>query len=228
MDVDAVRFLFHEEAGAPHVTLKGEAFKYIVKVRRHRVGDTVALRHPDHSETLYTYRLESSDGRRAELQRLGEEQRRIGAVRPLHIGWCVIDPKSVEKVLPQLNEMGVARITYIACDRSQRQFNPDFDRFRRILEASMQQCGRSEWMALETAASLEAFLEANPQTVVLDFTEETLSETEGIDTVLIGCEGGFSDEERERLSQCRTVRFDTPLILRSESAAVASAAKILL
>ncbi|MEJ2500993.1 MAG: 16S rRNA (uracil(1498)-N(3))-methyltransferase [Campylobacterales bacterium] len=223
-----MRFLFHEEAGAPSIMLKGEAFKYIVKVRRHRAGDTVALRHPDHSETLYTYRLESSDGRRAELQRLGEAHKEVGAVRPLHIGWCVIDPKSVEKVLPQLNEMGVARITFIACDRSQRQFSPDFDRFRRILEASMQQCGRSAWMALETADSLEAFLDANPQTVVLDFTEETLSESEGIDTVLIGCEGGFSDAERALLSTCRTVRFDTPLILRSESAAVAAAAKILL
>ncbi|MHC3994991.1 16S rRNA (uracil(1498)-N(3))-methyltransferase [Thiomicrolovo sp. ZZH C-3] len=223
-----MRFLFHGEAGAAQVTLKGEAYKYIVKVRRHSTGDSVALRHPERSETLYTYRLEQSDGRWAELRLLSEEALRIGASRPLHIGWCVIDPKSVEKVLPQLNEMGVGRITFISCDRSQRQFKPDFERFGRILEASMQQCGRSEWMGLDSVDSLEAFIAANPQTVVLDFTEETLHDTTGIATVLIGCEGGFSEEERTRLAGCRTARFDTPLILRSESAAVAVAAKILL
>ncbi len=223
-----MRFLFHDEAGAERITLKGEAYKYIVKVRRHAVGDDVALRHPEASGTLYTYRLEASDGRRAELALLSQETLHVGAARALHIGWCVIDPKSVEKVLPQLNELGVSKITFIACDRSQRQFKPDFERFRRILEASMQQCGRSEWMVLETTDSLEAFIAANPQTVVLDFTEETLDDVRGIETVLIGCEGGFSTAERTLLASCKTVRFDTPLILRSESAAVAAAAKILL
>lgn len=224
-----MRFLFHEEAGRKHITLKGEAFKYIVKVRRHRTGENVALRNPGQSGVLYTYRLEESDGRRAELQLLDEAPMRVGAQRPLHIGWCLIDPKSVEKVLPQLNEMGVARITFIACDRSQRQFRPDFDRMERILEASMQQCGRSEWMRLDEADTLAAFIGENPKTVVLDFAKETFSDTTtGVDTVLIGCEGGFSEDERALLAACTTLRFDTPLILRSESAAVAAAAKILL
>lgn len=223
-----MRFLFHDEAGAANVTLRGEAFKYIVKVRRHRVGDTIALRRRDRSATLYTYRLLHSDGRRASLELLGEEEARFGAARPLHIGWCLIEPKSVEKALAQLNEIGVQKITFIACDRSQRQFKPDFERLGRILEASMQQCGRSEWMALERADSLQAFIAEHPQTVVLDFAQRVLSDTQEIDTVLIGCEGGFSDAERKLLASCETVRFDTPLILRSESAAVAAAAKILL
>jgi len=223
-----VRFLFHDEAGAAQVSLKGEDYKYIVKVRRYGVGDSVALRRPDASGTLYTYRIDTSDGRRADLTLVSQAVLQINAARRLHIGWCVIDPKSVEKVLPQLNEMGVAKITFIACDRSQRQFKPDFERYGRILEASMQQCGRSERMVFETADSLESFIAGNPQTVVLDFCDETLGDAVGIETVLIGCEGGFSEAERTLLASCRTARFDTPLILRSESAAVAAAAKVLL
>lgn len=223
-----MRFLFHEQAGARQVALKGDAFKYIVKVRRIGPGETVALRHPLQSETLFLYRLEAVDGRTAQLQLLSEEVRHVGAEKPLHIGWCLIDPKSVEKVLPQLNEAGVEKITFITCDRSQRQFKPDMARFKRLLEASMQQCGRSSWMRLETTASLETFIKAHPQTVVLDFADEIFGDIQGVDTVLIGCEGGFSDPERELLASCRRVRFDTPLILRSESAAVAAAAKILL
>jgi 16S rRNA (uracil1498-N3)-methyltransferase len=223
-----VRFLFHDDAGAQRVTLKGEEYKYVVKVRRHGVGDTLALRRRDRSEILYTYRLDAADGRQGALQLLSEAKLSIGAQKRLHLGWCLIDPKSVEKVLPQLNEMGVAKITFIACDRSQRQFKADFARLNRILEASMQQCGRSDWMVLDTAPSLRTFLSANPQTVVLDFCEETLGSTEEIDTVVIGCEGGFSDAERAAIASCRTARLATPLILRSESAAVAAAAKLLL
>ena len=223
-----MRFLFHDDAGAPQVTLRGEEYKYVVKVRRHQVGDTLALRQRNRSGMLYTYRIGTLDGRQAELLLVSQEEHRLGSGRSLHIGWCMIDPKSVEKVLPQLNEMGVAKITFIGCDRSQRQFRQDFARLNRLLEASMQQCGRSEWMVLETAETLKAFIGANPQTVVLDFCEEVLEQAEGVETVLIGCEGGFSDTERRLLATCRTARFDTPLILRSESAAVAVAAKILL
>jgi len=222
-----VRFLFDPAAGAERITLRGEAYRYLAKVRRHREGDRIALRHPEEPATLCIYTVAAVDGRRMELARVSAREAPVVPPRRLHLGWCRIDPKSVEKVLPQLNELGVAKITFIACDRSQRQFRPDMARLRRILEASMQQCGRSEWMALEEAPSLEAFLSAHPETVVFDFADEVLGDARGVETALIGCEGGFSEEERERLRSLRTVRLDTPMILRSETAAVAVAAKVL-
>lgn len=82
----------------------GELHKYLVKVRRHKVGDELDLRAKN--------------------------------------AWCVIDIKSIKKVLPMLNELGVSRITFVYCDRSQINIKLDFARFERILEASMQQCGR--------------------------------------------------------------------------------------
>ncbi len=223
-----MRFLFDPAAGAERIVLKNEPFKYLIKVRRHKAGDTVALRRPDETATLYRYEIASVDGRRAELTLQDARDFPVAARKSLHIGWCRIDPRSVEKVLPQLNELGVAKITFLPCERSQRQFRTDFARWRRILEASMQQCGRSERMALEEAPSLETFLAAHPDTVVLDFAENVLEDAAGIETVLIGCEGGFSDAERETLAKYRTVRLDTPMTLRSESAAAAVAAKILL
>ena len=38
----------------------------------------------------------------------------------LHIGWCVIDPKTVEKYIASLNEIGVDKITFIYADYSQK------------------------------------------------------------------------------------------------------------
>jgi 16S rRNA (uracil1498-N3)-methyltransferase len=140
----------------------------------------------------------------------------------------VVDNKSVEKVLPLLNELGVSKITFIYCDRSQKNFKPDFKRYERILESSMQQCGRSEMMIFSEMKDIEAFIADNPQTVVFDFCDEVLEDGEGIDTVLIGSEGGFSESERTFLTEQKVLRLDTPMILRSETAATAIASKILL
>jgi len=223
-----VRFLFDDDAGKERLALKGESFKYIIKVRRHQVGDELGFRKQKASETLHRYCIAAIDGRSAVLELISSEKEVVTASKKLHIGWCVVDSKSVEKVLPLLNELGVAKITFIYCDRSQKNFKPDLKRYERILESSMQQCGRSEMMTFAEVKNVEAFISENPQTVVFDFCDEVLGDGGGIDTVLIGSEGGLSEAERELLANQRIVRLDTPMILRSETAATAIASKILL
>ncbi len=223
-----MRFLFDEDAGKEQLALKGESFKYIIKVRRHQVGDELGFRQKESSETLFRYKIIEIDGRSAALELVSTEIERITASKELHIGWCVVDSKSVEKVLPLLNELGVAKITFIYCDRSQKNFKPDFKRYERILENSMQQCGRSHMMIFSEMKNIETFIKQNPQTVVFDFCDEVLEDGSDIDTVLIGSEGGLSEAERTLLEKQRIVRLDTQMILRSETAATAIASKILL
>jgi 16S rRNA (uracil1498-N3)-methyltransferase len=223
-----VRFLFDESAGKAQLQLKGESFKYIIKVRRHKVGDELGFRRKESSGTLYRYRISDVDGRSAILDLVETSEETVTASKQLHIGWCVVDSKSVEKVLPLLNELGVAKITFIYCDRSQKNFKPDYKRYERILESSMQQCGRSEMMLFDEMKCIGDFIKANPQTVVLDFCDEVLGEGSGIDTVLVGSEGGFSETERVALQKQKVVRLGTPMILRSETAVTAVASKILL
>ncbi len=223
-----MRFLFDDDAGKERLALKGESFKYIIKVRRHQVGDELGFRKQGSSEILYRYKIVDIDGRSATLELVSAKFEEVVAPKKLHIGWCVVDSKSVEKVLPLLNELGVSKITFIYCDRSQKNFKPDFKRYERILESSMQQCGRSEMMLFDEVKNIETFVQQNPQTVVFDFCDEVLEDGSDIDTVLIGSEGGFSEVERELLQNQRTVRLGTPMILRSETAATAIASKILL
>jgi 16S rRNA (uracil1498-N3)-methyltransferase len=223
-----LRFLFDDDAGKERLALKGESFKYIIKVRRHQVGDELGFRKQESSEMLYRYKIVNIDGRSAALELISAEDEQVSASKQLHIGWCVVDSKSVEKVLPLLNELGVAKITFIYCDRSQKNFKPDFKRYERILESSMQQCGRSEMMIFDEVKNIEAFVQQNPQTVVFDFCDDVLGDGSDIDTVLIGSEGGLSEAERTLLENQRVVRLNTPMILRSETAATAIASKILL
>ncbi len=227
MDVSLI-YLLLDEIPSEFLSLKGENFKYLVKVRRHNIGDKISFRSKENRDTLYEYEIISIENRSLELKRISLKEERIEAKKKLHIAWCIIDSKSIEKVLPSLSEIGVEKISFISCERSQKNFKLDIKRFNRILESSMQQCGRSTYIEFDSYKNVSDFIKEYPQTKVFDFTEKTLSDYENIETVLIGCEGGFSNEEKELLKSQDIFRLDTPMVLRSESATMAVASNILL
>ena len=221
-------YVFDENAGKEKITIKGETHKYLVKVRRHDVGDELFFRNKLDLKTLSKYEIVALDGRSLDLELIASEPNEVKAEKELHIAWCVVDAKSVEKVLPSLCEMGVTRISFIHCDRSQKNVKPDFKRYERILEASMQQSGRTSLMEFDSYKNVAAFIAAFPDTVAFDFSDNVLSGDCDFKRVLIGCEGGFSQAEKELLRSQNVFRLDTPMVLRSESAVMAVASKILL
>lgn len=220
-------YLYHKEAGEPQLTLVGDDHRYIFKVRRHKIEDNLYLRNLEDG-LLHRYLITFIDKRSVILELQESQTLEVKAKTPLHLGWCVIDPKNIEKVLPSLNEMGVAKITFIYCKRSQKSFKVDFKRLEKILLNSSQQSGRSEMMQLDMADDLKTFLEKNPQSKMLNFSKTNFIANANIDTIVIGCEGGFHDEEIALFDVNDIVGFDTPLVLKSESAVCAVASKILL
>ena len=124
--------------------------------------------------------------------------------------------------------MGVDKITFFYCKRSQKSFTLDFKRLEKILLNSSQQSGRSEMMILETAKDLESFLHDNPNAKMLNFSENNFSTSVKVETIVIGCEGGFHEEEVAMFDVENIVGFDTPLVLKSESTVCGVAGKILL
>ena len=223
-----MQYLYDEGAGKATLELSGDSHRYLFRVRRHRAGESLHLRNLK-DQILYRYRIETIDKKKALL--LLEEQReyRLESARRIHIGWCLIDPGRIEKALPSLNEIGVAKISFIYCRRSQKTFRPDFERMRKILLNSSQQCGRSVMMELERVESLKIFLARNPESWMLNFSEKNISDQkEAIETILVGAEGGFDEEESAMIDHERIVGVNTPLILRSETAVAAAAAALLL
>lgn len=220
-------YLYNPNASATQLTLEGDDHRYIFKVRRHKIDDTLYLRNLEDG-LLHTYRISHLDKRSVILELQASKVLDVKAKDSLHIGWCVIDPKSVEKVLPSLNEMGVEKITFIYCKRSQNSFKLDFKRLEKILLNSSQQSGRSEMMQLETAEGLEDFLSKYPEAKMLNFSEKNFVSNTSFETIVIGCEGGFSEEEVALFKAEDIVGFDTPLVLKSESAACAVASQALL
>ena len=222
-----MQYLHHKEAGEESLLLKDDAHRYIFKVRRHRKGESIALRNLQ-DETIYHYKIAQLDKKEAYLLLENSETLAIKAKKKLHIGWCVIDPKSIEKLLPTLNELGVESITFIYCKRSQKSFKLDFPRFEKILLNSSQQSGRSEMMKLNRVESLELFVEQYPNSVALNFSDNFLENGSDIETIVVGCEGGFADDEISMFDKEHIVGLDSPLILKSESAVCAVACRVLL
>lgn len=220
-------YLFHIEASMPTLTLVGDEHRYIFKVRRHKMGESLYLRNLK-DDLLYSYLITHIDKSSVVLELQSSKTLEVKANTNLHIGWCIIDPKSIEKVLPTLNEMGVSKITFIYCKRSQKSFKLDFKRWNKILLNSSQQSGRSQMMKLEEAKDLESFISENPQAKMLNFSPNKITKNSNINTIIIGCEGGFVTEEIELFDTKDIIGLDTPLVLKSESAVCGVGAKLLL
>jgi 16S rRNA (uracil1498-N3)-methyltransferase len=221
-------YILDDEAGSETLHVRGDLHKYLIKVRRHCEGDELSFRARKNIEILHRYRVDIVEPRSAELSLISSKVEEIKSKKNLHVGWCIVDANSIEKVLPSLCEVGVQKISFISCERSQKNFKLDFKRFERIMEASMQQCGRSTYIEFDTCKNVKEFIEKYPETKVFDFCDETLNDYSAIETILVGCEGGFSSKEKELLSKLERFRLDTPMVLRSESAVLAVASKILL
>ena len=222
-----MQYLQHNRAGTSSLLLTGDEHRYIFKVRRHKEGELIALRNLQ-DKNIYFYRITSIDKKEANLELKRYKELVVEAEKSLHIAWCIIDPKSIEKVLPTLNEIGIEKITFIYCKRSQKSFKPDFKRLNKILLNSSQQSGRSSLMRLEIEESLDKFLEKYPKTVMLNFSENHLDKNLNIETILVGCEGGFTNQEMSLFLSKNIIGLNSPLILKSESAVSAVGAKILL
>jgi 16S rRNA (uracil1498-N3)-methyltransferase len=221
-----VQFLYHKSAGLSIIELRGEEHRYIFRVRRHKEGETISLRNLIDNK-IYNYKISILNRKMTTLIFQDSQELIVEAKKRLHIGWCIIEPKSIERSLPTLNEMGVDSISFIYCKRSQQSYKLDFKRLEKILLNSSQQCGRSSIMKLELIENLERFLEIYPNAKMLNFSKNRVSNSiDTIDSIVIGCEGGFTSDEESLFSNI--VGFDTPLILKSRSAICAIASKILL
>jgi len=224
-----MQYLYHKDASNSSIVIDGELYKYIFKVRRKSNNDILKFRNLD-DDILYYYEIELIHRRKATLKLINQELKIVKHKHSLHIGWCVVDPKTVEKTLNSLNELGVEKITFIYCEYSQKSFKPNLDRLNTILINSSQQCGRSTLMKLDICDSFDDFIKSNPNSYFVDFSTSTIESKNinDITTVVIGPEGGFCEDERESFNKDKIIGFNTSNILKSQTAVLGICSKILL
>ncbi len=219
-----MQFLYDPNAGVKELQIRGENHKYLFKVRRFHEDAIVFIRNLK-DNILYRYQVTEIHKKEAFLRLLDWEEDGKNDTF-FHLIWCVIDPKTIEKTLPMLNQLGVGKISFVYCERSQKNFKIDFSRMEKILINSSQQCGRANLPEMELLENLDTVLEKYRNFAVLDFGGK--KEWGDVQSVLIGCEGGFSASERQKLQNRDKIGLKTDLILKSETAAVAIASKLLI
>lgn len=218
-----MQFLHLPHAGESRLVLEGEAFHYLCKVRRIRAQETLRARNL-RDDYLYEYRVEAIGRREATLTLVQSLERRVVPRRFFHLIWAVVDSKSIEKALPMLNELGVGKISFFYARYSQRDVKIDQARLERILIHSCEQSGRSALPEVEVLKNLDEVLARYEAFGVLDFGGEILG-AGACERLMVGPEGGFSEEERERLARMKRYSTGEELILRSESAAAWAVAR---
>ncbi|RDU69187.1 16S rRNA (uracil(1498)-N(3))-methyltransferase [Helicobacter brantae] len=212
-----MQFSFHPQAGNLTLSIEGELYTHLYKSRRTKNTQTLAFRNLI-DEYLYFYTQEKIDRKSATLKLTNKEYLPLLSQSQAHIILSIIEGKTLQKLLPFLNELGVQKLTLFYADYSQRNERVDLDKLTKILINSSQQCGRSNTIKLEILDNLLEVLKLYPQVGVFDFGGEKLEKTSL--PILIGAEGGFSPKEREILKNFPKYSTKENLILRSESACV--------
>ncbi len=202
--------------------MENEEFLHL-KVRRIKLKEHLKLRNLS-DEKLFFYEVVELGKHSCVLKLLKSETTPV-LKSHLSLALAVIEPKILEKTLPFLNELGLTKLILVYTDFSQRNFKIDFERLHRILINSCQQCGRAQKMQVELFEKIEFFKEKYPSTTLLDL-DAKIGEFSPKELYFIGPEGGFSERERSLFD--KKIRLNCPHVLKSQSALVAVASKILI
>jgi 16S rRNA (uracil1498-N3)-methyltransferase len=223
-----MQFIYHENSGEDLIELNDETFRHLFKSRRENANENKFFRNLK-DDYLYEYQVENISKKSASFRLVGQKENKSFSKKDINIGWCIIDNKSIDKTLPFLNELGVKKISFVYCKRSQKKYKIDIDRINKILINSCCQCNRTNLMQIEVLNSIEEYLKLYPNSYMLNFTEQTMDDIglDKIENILIGCEGGFNLEEIEKFDTKKIVGINVKNILKSETAIVTVASKLL-
>jgi 16S rRNA (uracil1498-N3)-methyltransferase len=169
--------------------------------------------------------------------------------KPIHLLMSIIKGEAMEWVVEKAVELGVKSLTPIEtefCVIQTHKKGADFfrERWQKIADQTLKQCGRQERMNIALPTSLEVALsQAQSQTQQVLWLDESLAEN-GVapdfiaaqqqhlnqthpSAILVGPEGGFSPQERQRLLQLTGQSKQAinrvhlgKIILRAETAAL--------
>ncbi|MCP4380457.1 MAG: 16S rRNA (uracil(1498)-N(3))-methyltransferase [Hyphomicrobiales bacterium] len=226
-------FVDHPLAGGVSLPLDRKQTNYLVNVLRMKDGDPIQVFNGRDGEWRASLRF---DGRRTHALSVGEKQREQPPAPDLDYLFAPLKQARLDYMVAKATEMGVGRLRPVRTQHGQvGRIN------HRRLEANIveaaEQCGvlaipaleditaldksLSEWPATDPGRRIifcdEGHLDGDPLTILTGLRRSPLA-------VLVGPEGGFSVEERDRLRDLPLVTTVPlgPRILRADTAAVAA------
>ena len=226
--------VYTDAALAPgsEVSLKGSAASHVSRVLRLRAQDPVTLFNGSGAEFAGTV-LASKGGTVSVTVGEARDPVRESPLRTV-LAQGVSRGERMDLTVQKATELGVSQILPVLTERSvvrldAQQTARKLNHWRKIAIAACEQCGRNTVPDIAAPVSLKEMLRTDLKaaTNLLLSPEATLRIAElprpsGAVTVLIGPEGGLSDDEQEsvRAAGFVAVRLG-PRVLRTETAALA-------
>lgn len=216
--------------------LTGQEAQHLSKVMRAQVGDEVVVF--DGSGAEFPARIEKID--RSEVGLSIMERRDVDRELPFRLVVAAALPKGDRQrwLVEKLCELGTSELIPLVTARSVAQPSGNaLGRLRRAVIEASKQCGRNRLMAIGEAQNVASLLADAPHSDNRWFAHppleggpvSVLNATVGNIRVVVGPEGGFTDEEVALADTHRWTRVSLgPRVLRAETAAVALASVVAL
>jgi 16S rRNA (uracil1498-N3)-methyltransferase len=217
-----------------------EQAHYLLNVMRVKVGDDLLLFNGRDGE--WRARVGEADRRRCRLE-VGERTRPQASTPDVELVIALVKRARLEFAVEKATELGARRIRLALTRRTQAD-HTKVERLQAIATEAAEQTGRLDVPEVVAPEKLERILDAWDGSRRLMFCDEAgddpdaewggaagrarpaLEALEGVApwAVLIGPEGGFAPEERDRLRGSAFVTAVTlgPRILRADTAAIAA------
>ena len=220
------------------IELTGTEHQHMTKVLRMKAGDRVTLF--DGTGIECEAEIREVDRRSAQLAVLTRQE--VDRELPFHLTLAVALPKGDRQqwLVEKCVELGVTRLTPLVTERGVAQPNDKaLDRLKRWIISASKQCRRNHLLRVTSPASIEQFaaqrsdctkLIAHPSddAPLLAQRLASLAQQPTI-AVLVGPEGGFSNDEVKKAQSCGCECVSLgPRIMRIETAAIAIAAGLTL
>jgi 16S rRNA (uracil1498-N3)-methyltransferase len=210
------------DAIEPQVIVTGDEFHHSIRVVRARAGEEVELF--DRTGKAARGVVQSIERDRAVIT-AGEALPSRESALVLHLAMAVIQLEKFELVLQKATELGVKTFIPLVTDRVElrpERYATKMERWEKIVFEAVKQSGRSVVPGIESPALFQDVVRRHGTRILFD-ADADAGRAEGLEeaTLLIGPEGGWSDEEL-RSARDHGVVFERlgPRRLRAETAAI--------
>lgn len=222
-------------AGAD-LELDSEKARYLGRVMRLRVGDTLSVFNGDDGEFHATLTSVTKDSASAHL--VSPIETSTESPLKVHLVQGISRGERMDFVVQKATELGVKRITPVLTEYGVVKLNPDRaskrrDHWQGVAESACEQSGRIRPPLIDEVISLNAWFGERPKDPGTDLVLRpgaidrltAIPEPSTKLCLLIGPEGGLSDSEYDdaQVAGFQPVTLG-PRILRTETAAVAAIA----
>lgn len=215
------------------VLISGNEFRHLQKVKRKRVGDQIFI--VDGEGNYYTVRIIQIQATKA-VAEIEKTRRLVGeSLVEITLAQGLIRSQRMDWLVEKATELGVRKILPVQMDFCQvNSSDLRLARWQRLAQQAMKQCSRSYLPKIENKIKVTELIDKLPKPVifahpgvknsvgdVISRIVKKKGQTLRFISLLVGPEGGFSDEE---ISQFRQLGYFQVQLggrrLRSETAAI--------